>query len=114
MSCPPQENLKGDANRRRSNFTPDPNVPEMFRAGNEDFKAAGRGWSRGHMAPAGNMKLSQDAMDQTFFLSNILPQNHDNNGGKITQRRCHWALGSTDFSVNHNFPLFAFQVFGID
>ena len=53
----------------------------MFSAGNEDFKAAGRGWSRGHMAPAGNNKQSQDAMDQSFFLSNILPQNYDNNAG---------------------------------
>ena len=76
-----QDSLRGDANRRHSKFTPDPNLPTMFSAGNEDFKAAGRGWSRGHMAPAGNNKQSQDAMDQSFFLSNILPQNYDNNAG---------------------------------
>jgi len=76
-----EHNLKGDADRRRSNFTPDPNIPKMFRAGNEDFRAAGRGWSRGHMAPAGNMKQNQDAMDQTFLLSNILPQDYENNAG---------------------------------
>jgi len=76
-----EENIRGEANRRRSNFTPDPNIPEMFRADNNDFKAAGRGWSRGHMAPAGNMKFSQDAMDQSFLLSNILPQNYENNAG---------------------------------
>lgn len=58
----------------------------MFRADNNDFKAAGRGWSRGHMAPAGNMKFSQDAMDQSFLLSNILPQNYENNAGKPKTR----------------------------
>ena len=77
-----QENIRGEANRRRSNFTPDPNLPEIFRADNKDFKAAGRGWSRGHMAPAGNMKFSQDAMDQSFLLSNILPQDYENNAGE--------------------------------
>ena len=76
-----QDNLKGGANRKHSNFIPDPNLSEMFRAGNEDFKAAGRGWSRGHMAAAGNMKINQDAMDQSFLLSNILPQNYENNAG---------------------------------
>merc|ERR1711970_561964 len=76
-----EDNLKGEANRKHSNFSPDSNLPEMFRAGNEDFKAAGRGWSRGHMAAAGNMKFSQDAMDQSFLLSNILPQNYENNAG---------------------------------
>jgi len=76
-----EDNLKGEANRKHSNFSPDSNLPQMFRAGNEDFKAAGRGWSRGHMAAAGNMKLSQDAMDQSFLLSNILPQNYENNAG---------------------------------
>jgi nuclease EXOG len=37
--------------------------------------------SRGHMAAAADSKSSQEAMDQTFFLSNILPQNYQNNAG---------------------------------
>ena len=32
------------------------------------------GFDRGHMAPAGNHRSSQQAMDDTFFLSNMSPQ----------------------------------------
>ncbi|PVZ97738.1 hypothetical protein BB558_006297 [Smittium angustum] len=32
------------------------------------------GFDRGHLAPAGNNKSSQTAMDETFYLTNISPQ----------------------------------------
>ena len=60
------------ANRKQSKFRPDPSVPPSLRAENGDFWTSG--WSRGHMAPAGNNKHCQDAMDDTFLLSNIVPQ----------------------------------------
>ena len=41
-----------------------------------DLDFRGSGWSRGHMAPAGNNKHSQAAMNQTFYLTNIVPQVH--------------------------------------
>lgn len=62
-----------------SNFCPDPAVPAMFSATNEDYRKSG--WSRGHMAPAGNNKHDQTAMDETFYLTNILPQDIENNSG---------------------------------
>ncbi len=34
----------------------------------------GSGFDRGHLAPAGNHKQSQEHCDETFFLSNIAPQ----------------------------------------
>lgn len=71
--------LKGEADRRFSEFRSDPQIPPMFSAQNADYR--GSGWSRGHMAPAGDNKLSQDAMNNTFYLSNILPQDIQNNGG---------------------------------
>ena len=40
----------------------------------------GSGWSRGHMAPAGNNKHCQDSMNQTFYYTNVVPQDLDNNG----------------------------------
>ncbi|XP_010616885.1 nuclease EXOG, mitochondrial [Fukomys damarensis] len=71
--------IMGDADRRHCKFKPDPSVPPAFSACNEDY--VGSGWSRGHMAPAGNNKFSSKAMAETFYLSNIVPQNFDNNSG---------------------------------
>uniref|UniRef100_A0A673U720 Nuclease EXOG, mitochondrial n=2 Tax=Suricata suricatta TaxID=37032 RepID=A0A673U720_SURSU len=71
--------IMGDADRKHCKFKPDPNIPATFSAFNEDY--VGSGWSRGHMAPAGNNKFSSQAMAETFYLSNIVPQNFDNNAG---------------------------------
>uniref|UniRef100_A0A8V5G8D2 Uncharacterized protein n=1 Tax=Melopsittacus undulatus TaxID=13146 RepID=A0A8V5G8D2_MELUD len=68
-----------NADRRHCKFRPDPNIPLMFSAVNEDY--LGSGWSRGHMAPAGDNKFSTRAMAETFYLSNIVPQNYENNAG---------------------------------
>ncbi|KAJ6659324.1 hypothetical protein lerEdw1_019195 [Lerista edwardsae] len=69
----------GDAERKYCKFRPDPSIPPMFSAMNEDY--LGSGWSRGHMAPAGDNKYSPKAMTETFYLSNIVPQNYENNAG---------------------------------
>ena len=39
------------------------------------------GYERGHMAPAGDMKWDDEAMDETFFLTNVCPQDASLNGG---------------------------------
>ena len=39
------------------------------------------GYDRGHMAPAGDMKWSKEAMDACFYLTNICPQDHNLNKG---------------------------------
>ena len=44
----------------------------------EDYSNSG--WDKGHMAPAGDMKWSETAMYESFYLTNICPQNHDLNG----------------------------------
>ncbi|KAM5281229.1 nuclease EXOG, mitochondrial isoform 2-T2 [Ctenodactylus gundi] len=71
--------IVGDADRKHCKFQPDPSIPSPFSAFNEDY--VGSGWSRGHMAPAGNNKFSNKAMAETFYLSNIVPQDFDNNSG---------------------------------
>ena len=43
----------------------------------EDYSYSG--WDKGHMAPAGDMKWSQTAMYESFYLTNVCPQNHDLN-----------------------------------
>lgn len=57
---------------RSNNFQPDPDLPLGQRAELEDYK--GSGYDRGHMAPAGDMQWSEKAMEESFYLSNMVPQ----------------------------------------
>lgn len=41
----------------------------------------GSGYDRGHMAPAGDMKWDKQAMTESFYMTNICPQNHALNSG---------------------------------
>lgn len=63
---------------RKDRFVPDPDVPSC-RVTTGDYK--GSGYDRGHMAPAGDMKWSARAMEESFYLSNICPQNRNLNKG---------------------------------
>ncbi|KAM3911567.1 endonuclease G, mitochondrial [Leptodactylus fuscus] len=67
------ERIKGSANREGSEFREDESVHPYHRATNSDYR--GSGFDRGHLAAAANHKWSQKAMDETFILSNIYPQN---------------------------------------
>ena len=69
----------GGAVERYDVFMPDPVVPSDESATTYDYK--GTGWDRGHMAPAGDMKWSEQAMKESFYLSNICPQNKKLNSG---------------------------------
>ncbi|XP_062505550.1 nuclease EXOG, mitochondrial-like [Corticium candelabrum] len=71
------DNLRGTATREQSQFQCDDYVPRLFRSSNDDYWDSG--WSRGHMVPAGDNKHSQEAMNDTFYLTNIVPQDIDNN-----------------------------------
>ncbi|XP_063964675.1 nuclease EXOG, mitochondrial-like [Lytechinus pictus] len=72
-----KDDLQGTAIRKKANFKMDPNLNATYSSMNSDYK--GSGWSRGHMAPAADNKFSQEAMDETFYLTNIVPQDIDNN-----------------------------------
>ena len=45
-----KEKVKGEADRAKSTFKPDLNIPARFQSNNDDYWDSG--WSRGHMAPA--------------------------------------------------------------
>lgn len=72
-----QQELKGNI-ARDDCFTPDPMV-KGHKAELCDYK--GSGYDRGHMAPAADMKWSKKAMKESFYLSNMCPQNSSLNRG---------------------------------
>lgn len=61
-----------NADRKLSVFKEDDQIPEKFRGKLKDY--ARSGFDRGHQVPAADAKWSQDAMNDTFFLSNMCPQ----------------------------------------
>ncbi|KAJ3762952.1 hypothetical protein EV360DRAFT_34598 [Lentinula raphanica] len=68
LGSPPDE--AGD--RTKSSFVEDESIPKPFRARLADYFRSG--YDRGHMVPAADAKFSQEAMNETFYLSNIAPQ----------------------------------------
>ncbi|NCQ51808.1 hypothetical protein GW796_07935 [archaeon] len=70
------ETLKGSEQagtyiERVDAFQPHPQIPKPAQASLNDYK--GSKFDRGHMSPAADM-LSPQAMEQSFYLSNMVPQ----------------------------------------
>lgn len=70
--------LRGNA-QRSNKFVADESISSKYRVDYFDYN--GSGYDRGHMCPAGDNKNSQTAMDATFQMTNICPQNHGLNAG---------------------------------
>lgn len=68
----PESLARREGDRKGSTFIEDPSVPEKFRAHLKDYFRSG--YDRGHHVPAADAKWSQEAMDSTFYLTNISPQ----------------------------------------
>lgn len=63
---------QNNADRKHSSFAEDASIPEKFRGKLKDYFRSG--FDRGHQVPAADAKWSQEAMDDTFALSNMCPQ----------------------------------------
>lgn len=70
-----KEETRGNE-ERTNEFQPDPNVIGTKVV---TYDYSGSGYDRGHMAPAGDMKWSKKAMQESFYMSNICPQDHNLN-----------------------------------
>ncbi|AJR54771.1 Nuc1p [Saccharomyces cerevisiae YJM689] len=68
----PESLAARNADRKNSFFKEDEVIPEKFRGKLRDYFRSG--YDRGHQAPAADAKFSQQAMDDTFYLSNMCPQ----------------------------------------
>ena len=81
----------GPYSRKGKNFRQDPSL-SLSQADDNDYRNSG--WSRGHMAPAGDFKWSDDAMWDTFYFTNCCPQNQSLNAGQwntLEQKVRDWA-----------------------
>lgn len=79
-------------NFKRPFFVADPKV----KTGSADWRNYKKsGFDKGHLCPAGDMEFDQNAYNDTFFTSNIAPQNHEFNAGiwnRLEQKVRYWAL----------------------
>ncbi len=77
--------------RDSAQFQPDPDIPTGS-AQLEDYRRSG--YDRGHMIPAADVRWSQEAMRDSFYLSNICPQEKSFNAGNwadLEQKMRYWA-----------------------
>jgi len=72
------EEAKTKATSRDDNFRPDPEIPTGS-ATLADYRNSGK--DRGHLAPAADMAYSIKTMDESFYMSNMSPQEPEFNRG---------------------------------
>ena len=85
------EETYGTASRDGKDFRPDENE-NAIQADDYDFR--GSGWTRGHMAPAGDFQWDDLAMWDTFNYTNCCPQDEKLNNGSwntLENRVRNWA-----------------------
>lgn len=87
------ENISKDVPRVDA-FKPDPNVDRRFSAEVSDY----RGYDKGHMVPFEDTRINSVAALQSFYLSNIVPQNAHFNRGlwrRLENKVRQWSLESS-------------------
>lgn len=96
-----KEDLNGPGLRLKK-FKPDPilknrNIQPVV---HDDYTKTG--YSRGHLVPAEDFSKSQEAIESTFIMSNVIPQNASINSGSWAQLEKQvriWACGEERITV---------------
>lgn len=85
--------------RKRPYFIEDPKVSSK----SADWKNyRGSGYDRGHLCPAGDRRFSEQAYNETFYTSNISPQDKEFNAGvwnRLEQQVRNWCRRYGDLVV---------------
>jgi len=71
--------LKSKAEREGMGFRPDPNLDSKVAVKTGDYTRTG--YDRGHLLPAQDMSFNEEAMKETFYMTNVSPQEKDFNRG---------------------------------
>lgn len=89
--------------KRKNDFRPDPDIPPEYRSTLQDYLSTSTDkYDRGHMVSAADNTQSDSAMSDTFYLSNMIPQNPSNNRGIWKQTEGlvrQWVLSGKDIYV---------------
>ena len=91
----------GSANRNNSDFGYDPEVETSWQAFLVGRSYVGR-YDRGHQIPAADRKCSQEMMDQTFYATNMTPQQSNFNQkrwGYLEGKVRNWVCSDTLYVV---------------
>ncbi|MFK7949409.1 MAG: DNA/RNA non-specific endonuclease [Saprospiraceae bacterium] len=67
-----KENLEKESFRRPPSFKPDDRVDEDYRVGHRDYSSTN--FDRGHLASAADFSWGREAIETTFYTTNISPQ----------------------------------------
>ncbi|MFN7918527.1 MAG: DNA/RNA non-specific endonuclease [Bryobacteraceae bacterium] len=98
------ERLNGEAQRPR-HFRRD---HALSQPGASDSDYRNSGFSRGHLVPASDMAWSEDALRDSFLLSNVVPQNAALNSGKwrVLETAVRKLAAGADFVLVFTGPVF--------
>jgi len=91
------ESIKGSANREDCQFKADEDIPKHTRADLIDYR--GSGYDRGHMAPAADCKNDLKAMEDSFLLTNMCPQDPKFNRGYWSRLESHVRNLTKEYSI---------------
>lgn len=86
------DEAEGRRERGGIEFRMDPDLRGCTQAMREDY--SGSGWTKGHMIPAADAAFDGTAMAETFYFTNICPQNQTLNAGDwqyLEKRVRNWA-----------------------
>ncbi len=94
-----EDNLRKKRVKRAKKFNPDKSI-EGTSAYHNDYTRSG--YTRGHLAPAGDMAFSEEAMRESFYMSNMSPQLKEFNGGiwrELEETVRNWAYDNDELYI---------------